>query len=253
MENEDNQTGLERDLCIVLRAVPYAEADLILTLFSRARGRIDARAYGARSMKSRIRAACQPFCLAEFEFYAKKDRLSVRAADIRSEFFGIQKNFKKYVCACTALELIEKALRGAQGPELEDLFRLLAVFLTALDAFEGNPDYLLLFFGIRIVYLLGVFPALDTCVECGKPAKNSTSWSWTEGGIVCRACAEGRDFDTISPAVLACLRTFGRSKPASERDLAQDATTVRDAIHVMQDMLRHHFGISLRSARLLAR
>lgn len=243
METEEKRNGQESDLCIVLRAIPYGEADLILTLFSREHGRIDARAYGARSLKSKYRAACQPFCLAEFEFYLKNDRRSVKSADVRSSFSGLQTDYCRYLAGCTILELAEKSLQGAGPEEREQLFVLLVHTLSALQSFEGQTDYLLLFFYVRAVQLMGVFPSLHACVHCGAPVGDSVRWSAADGGCVCSRCAEKTSTSELSPAVLQCLRSFGRSRPASERDLSFDLPAVDESIRAMEDVLRCQLDI----------
>lgn len=251
MEIEERRNGTERDQCIVLRAVPYKEADLILTLFSRQHGRIDARAYGARSLKSTYRAACQPFCAAEFEFYLKNGRRSVRSADIRREFFGLQSDFRKYAAGCVLLELAEKMLEGHSEEDRDQMFLLLLHSLSAMESEKCDPHYIVLFFFLRAAYLLGVFPSLRSCVECGAPAEENVSWSYTGGGVVCAACAAERDVSSIDPAVLSCLRTFGRGRPCDAQDISFDISTVDSALHVMENMLRHQLGLRLRASRML--
>ena len=253
METDEKRSGLDRSLCIVLRAVPYSEADVILALFSRDLGEISARAYGARSLKSPLRAACQPFCLAEFEFYIRSGRYSLRAAYIRSEFFGIQNSYPKYACACTVLELTERMLPGISDDkqERESLFTLLAVFLQTLDRDPGDPMYLLLFFFTRAVHMLGVFPSLDTCVICGSPVGRSDAWSWSDGGAVCAACAGSMETEQLPSHVLQCLATFGRRQPGSAADRATNRNTVLETLQALQTVLLHQTGISVRAAQLL--
>lgn len=253
MEIEERRNGTERDLCIVLRTVPYGEADLILTLFSRTYGRIDARAYGARSLKSTYRAACQPFCAAEFEFYLKNGYRSVRSADIKTEFFGLQTDFRRYAAGCVLLELAEKMLKGHDEEDRDQMFLLLVHSLTALESQKCDPRYVVLFFYMRAANLLGVFPSTSTCVECGRPSGDSAAWSAVNGGIVCPACADGRDLPNLSPDVLRCLRSFGRGRPGDERDTAFGPDVVDAATHVMQDMMRHQLGLSVRALRMLER
>lgn len=252
METDLRQNGADHSLCIVLRVVQYAESDLILTLFSRDEGLIDARAYGARSLKSGIRAASQPFCLAEFEFYVKNGRRSVRAADQKNEFFGIQSNFRKYACGCAALELTEKILRGVSEPsEYEDLFRLLVIFLTSLEHFEADPSYILLFFLMRAVNIAGVFPSVDSCVLCGARPTGSNAWSWTHGGAVCSDCTKSVEFDELERDVIVCLATYGRTSPGSVTDMSYSLKTVQKAVKAMYSMLRHQLGITVRAEKLL--
>ena len=48
--------------CLVTRATPFRDADVIVTLLSPEHGRIDAVARGARSSRRRFGGALRPFC-----------------------------------------------------------------------------------------------------------------------------------------------------------------------------------------------
>lgn len=252
MEIDARKNGIERDLCIVLRTAAFKEADLMVTFLSRSQGRIDARAYGARSVKSPIRAACQLFCVSDFEFYVRNDRWSVKAADIRLDLSGLQDDFKKYACGSVMLELTEKMTKGAGDAELSELFTLLVTSLSVLEVSQEDPIYILLFFYARAVNLLGIFPSLRTCVRCGAPVRGSHRWSCVEGGIVCDSCAEQSELPELSDDVLSCLRTFGRApEPESEQDLSHRPPIVRSAVSVLQELLENQLGIHVRSLRMV--
>lgn len=248
-EKDPRRNGIEKETCIVLRAVPYGEADLILTLFSRTSGRIEARAWGARSIRSAYRAACQPFCASEMEFYVRRGHRSVRAADIKSEFFGIQGDYKKYAVGCVLLELTEKVLVYGQEDEYEKLFRLLAATLAELEHTHADPQYLLLFFLIRVVHMLGIYPSLHTCVACGATVEKPNWWSATQGGVLCDACGNSDAAEEYPKAAAQCVGAYGRAKPGSEHDLATGIAGVRGAIRLLLDLLSEQLGIRLNTMK----
>lgn len=244
-------SALSTALCLVLRANSYGDNDFILTLFDRERGLETARAHGAKSLKSSIRAACQPFCVAEFEFYVRGGRLSVKAASVRTEFYRLQENYTAYVCGCIILELTERVLRYA--PEYEEMFRLTVGSLSVLDGADASPKAVLLFFLLRLIHLLGVFPVLTACASCGEPIPRPELWSALEGGTVCPSCAASQPVQAVRPAVLACLRHYGRGQL---RDLAEDLTPagdVDDACRLLLNYLKVQYDMYLRAARMLPR
>lgn len=242
-------SDLEAALCLVLRANAYSEADYILTLFGRDEGLLSARAYGAKSLKSGVRAACQPFCVAEFEFYVRGSHRSVKAAAVRADFHHLQDDYLSYLCGCVILELTEKVLRYAD--EYGELFRLTVSCLAALNAPAGDPRRVLLFFLLRMTYLLGIFPVITSCAVCGARVPRPRHWSDAEGGTVCAECAEHTETAQAVPAVLHCLGRFGRGQL---RDLpAEEATdeAVAGACRQLLAYLRAQYDITLRTAGLL--
>lgn len=248
-EKDPRRNGIEKETCIVLRAVPYGEADLILTLFSRTGGRIDARAWGARSIRSANRAACQPFCASEMEFYVRRGHRSVRAADIKSEFFGLQSDYKKYAVGCVLLELAERVLVYGQEDEYEELFKLLVASLAELEHTKADPRYILLFFLLRVVYMLGIYPSLHTCVACGEEVEKPHWWSGMQGGVLCDACGNSDVAEEYPAAAAQCVGGYGRTKPGSESDLKTDIVQVRGAIRLLLDLLNQQLGIRLNTMK----
>lgn len=251
METDGTQNGTVRTNCITLRAVPFGEADLMLTLFSEQDGRVDARAYGARSMKSAYRAACQPFCASEMEFYLKGGRRSVKAAHVRSEFFGIQEKYSRYAAGCSVLELTDRILRHAPPEETRVLFRLLVACLRALDTTDA-PAYVLLFYLIRVLHHLGVFPSLRHCACCGEPLKEDVRWSKQEGGLICGRCAEEPQSAAmhVDPGVRSCLSTFGRGQICSDTDMSCAPQMVAMTTKLLQEFLEYQLGVRLRTLQM---
>lgn len=250
MESDPKRNALEKETCIVLRAVPYREADLILSLFSRTNGLISARAWGARSLKSANRAACQPFCVSEMEFYVKGGRRSLKAAEIRNPFFGIQERYASYAAGCVLLEATEKVLAYGQDDENEALFRLLGVCLGELEHAGSDPWHVLLYFLIRVVHMMGIFPPLGTCASCGGDMDAPGFWSSSAGGAICEQCApELLDGEELPLDTLLCLATYGRGKIGSETDAKAGDGAVRRSIRFLADLLRDQFGMTLRTLK----
>ncbi|MBD5559484.1 MAG: DNA repair protein RecO [Clostridia bacterium] len=251
MPTKKAPSDLVASLCLVLRVTQYGEADSILTLFSRSEGLLSARAYGVKSLKSSFRAACQPFCVAEFEFYRRGDRLSVKAASVKSQFAGLQDDYTAYVCGCIILELTEKVLVYAE--EYEEIFRLTVSAVAALSSEALPPKSILLFFLIRLTYYLGVFPVVTSCASCGAAVPCPQFWSSAEGGVICENCARTQPSAPANLPVLRCLRSFGRGQL---RDLTAHSTeegTADASCRLLMEYLRAQYGLHLRTAAMLPR
>lgn len=203
----------EGNLCIVLRSVNYGDYDRMLTLLSRAEGKITAMAKGAKSLKSKLNAATQPFCCSEFEFYNKGERYYVKSAAIKEKFGDLQtKDVNKYMAACTMLELTDKI--AEYSSDSRHLFALLIHTLYTLS--EDGTDFKtpLTYYIINVIHTMGIFPAIDFCSCCGEPITKVTRWNPEEGGALCENCSGEIKNYPITPAVPAYFGTALKLKPS---------------------------------------
>lgn len=202
----------ESKLCIVLRSTDYKDYDRILTLLSRDKGRITVMAKGAKSLKSKLNAATQPFCCADYEFYEKGDKIYLKSAEIKEKFSEIQtKDINKYMAASAMLELTEKIAEFTD--DNRHLFALLIHTLYALNEDETDFKSALTYYIINIIYTMGVFPSFDFCVCCGDKIDNAEHWNIAEGGAVCGQCAAEINCDNIVPSVPAYFNAAIKMKP----------------------------------------
>jgi len=71
---------------IVLKSKDYGEADKLLTIFTRARGKAQAIVKGVRKQKSRLRGGVQPLTLSDFQMYEGRSLDTVIQAEVRDPF-----------------------------------------------------------------------------------------------------------------------------------------------------------------------
>ncbi len=178
---------MDKDLCIVLKTVNYRDYDKMLTLFSREEGKVSAMAPGVRSIKSKLAAAAQPLCCAEYEFDLRKGRRYIKNALIKQTFSKIINDYDRFTAASVMIELTEKILEHAG--EWDGLFVRLVMTLDAMEQGEADAKTALAYFFVQAIDLLGIFPALDFCAACGKPVETIQHFNLTEGGAVCADCA----------------------------------------------------------------
>lgn len=177
----------EPQICIVLRAVDYKEADKILTLFSREKGKMTAQARGVRRISSRLRACAQLFCCAEYEFYIRNNKYYIKNSSIKLSFLNILNDYQRYAAGCAMLKITNRILENSDI--WNKLFSRLVNTLYALDRGEINPEAALAYYLVHVIELTGIFPLLDECAACGKKADSALNWSAAQGGIICNNCA----------------------------------------------------------------
>ena len=239
----------ESNLCIVLKSVNYGDYDRMLTLLSRNDGKVTAMAKGAKSLKSKLNAATQPFCCAEYDFYQKGDRKYLKSAAVKEKFEDIQtKDVNKYMAACTMLEITDKVAEYAE--DSKHLFALLIYTLYALNKPETDFKSALVYFVINIINSMGIFPAVEFCACCGNEVKDVKFWNSEEGGALCEVCAPEIGSKSIAPAVPAYFNAAVKLKP---EDFVKAVKTdiIPDVLNFSLNYLSEIGDIELKTIKLL--
>jgi len=232
---------------IVLRSVRYGEADAVLTIYSRERGRVSAIAKGARRPKSRIGAAAQPGVRIEVTLHRGRGSLAtVRQAAIVEPNAGLWTRADRLQAAGCMLETVYQVL-PEEDPSPEG-YALLGRALALLSRAEsrGGPARLHpLVLGLRAKLLVvsGLLPRLGPCASCA-PDAQMVAFSSASGGALCGECA--RLGTPVPPSALSALaalvgRPLAEAPEAVEPDAAQGVETA------IVDVLEHGLDVRLRS------
>lgn len=179
----------------VLRLRPLGEADRILTLFSRERGKLHAVAKGSRKTRSRFGARLDFFSRVALSLHAGRSldvvtsATAVRGARPAWEHLVEPEMF---ALASYAAEVID----SLSEPDLPvaEVYDLLGELETEIAA--GTPASALApALDMRLLAAFGLAPELDACARCGSPLGNrplaggKCRLSPAAGGLVCRRCS----------------------------------------------------------------
>jgi DNA repair protein RecO (recombination protein O) len=234
---------------VVLRSIRYGEADRILHLFTRDRGRVGAIAKGARKTTSRFGGRLEPFSHVELVLHEGRGELhTVTAADLVRSHDASRVDSYRMAVGHIALEAVLRLfLEGDANPRA---FHALTRFLGLLDemsvALPARPalDPLVLSFQLKLLWLSGYLPHLAGCASCGEE-RALVGFSAQAGGGVCAAC-EGGSLP-VSP------EGFGGIRALLERPLADAAEAGlierarRDALRVIESSYEYHGGFRMRT------
>ena len=180
---------------IVLRSMRFSEADRILHLYTRDRGRIGAIAKGIRKTKSRFGARLEPLSHVELVLHEGSGELqTVTGAALVASHHETREHTYRLGAGLIGAEAM---LRLFGEPEANArAFTALARFLDVLDTTEpagSRPelDPLALSFQLKLLWLSGYLPHVTACVECGA-SDELVGFSARAGGAVCRLMRPGR-------------------------------------------------------------
>lgn len=252
----------ERDLTLVLRRVEHGEADLILTLLARSRGKISARARGARRSKRRFGAALGWFVIAETELTRRgnAELHTLVGADVREAFVDLAADPVALSHASYATELVRELLGTEQAePAVFDL--LVELYRSAR---RGSSRAVLRRFEIALLDHLGMAPDFARCAACGgaEPERFERGAVLDPGGagVVCAGCAaaiRGVGVRPLSAGARRCLLAAGLD-PAhhggeSEVEPGVEPEVEIEAQQAMQAILSRHLSRPLRSLEFIAK
>ena len=179
---------------VVLRTVDFSETSLIVTLYTRQFGKIEALAKGGRRLKGPFESSLDILARNSVTFIQKRgdvlDLLTesklIRRFRIRSEnLAGTLGGYyvAELVHSFTAVHDPMPALYDLTVKVLNQLEEGTLVMRT-LTRFEG-----------RLLQLLGHFPSLWNCVECGTAVPRAQNarlvFGTLDGGVLCPACLPG--------------------------------------------------------------
>lgn len=111
---------------LVLRSRICAEADKLVTLYTREWGKITAVVPGAKKIKAKFSAASEPVTECEFMVYARHQavRPKVTSAKISESFMGLRSNWKNYSIAACCAEICDQLTPfNAENPAKYELLR----------------------------------------------------------------------------------------------------------------------------------
>jgi DNA repair protein RecO (recombination protein O) len=183
----------EKATAIVLRMVEFSESSLVVTLFTRERGKLGALAKGARRAKNPFDSALDVLALCRIVFLHK----SSEALDLLTEakllrrFRPLGRDLSGLYAGYYVAELLGE-LTDDCDPHPK-LFDLADETLQALAGGEAVARRVLRFeFGA--LELLGHMPSLERCVECSGPveAVGRVAFGLLDGGVLCDDCRKGR-------------------------------------------------------------
>ncbi|MBV8584221.1 MAG: DNA repair protein RecO [Candidatus Eremiobacteraeota bacterium] len=230
----------------VLRGRNLGEADRIFTLFTRERGKLDAVAKGVRRIKSHNAGRLEFLTEAELTLHAGRSLDVITGATIlHSEWEGLVEP-RAFAAANVAAELVD-AFCEPDLPQ-DEIYVLLQGVVHAL-ATALQPADLLPRFELRLLDLLGLLPALDTCVHCGTDLREQEE-AWLDppsGGLVCGACHRGGEAGRLEGAQIENVRALA----AAKRTGSATSTAAPAVARAVDALVTYHLGKRAKASAFL--
>jgi DNA repair protein RecO (recombination protein O) len=230
---------------IVLRSIRYGEADRILHLYSKTRGRLGAIAKGARKPKSRFGGRLEPFFRLDLMLHeGRGDLMTVTSVATIDGYPRLRSSGPALTAGARACDAVLRLLDSAE-PNLP-AYNLLCRYLGLLDD-PGQPRgaglEVALSFRLKLAMVAGFAPELASCARCGE-AEHLAGFSGAAGGVVCASC-EASSFALSAEAHRFMVESL--ALPLAEAPEAEPLA-LRQVERAVGETLEHHAHVQLRAA-----
>ena len=236
---------------VVLRLRALGEADRVVTLFSRERGKLSAVARGARKVSNKFGARLDFFTRIAVMLHAGKSLDAIASARSVLSIWEALVDPDAFAAASYVAEVIDALCE----PDLavEEVYDVLCSFQMALQKGVARGA-LLAATDLQLLDALGVGPELDACARCGavlgrRPLKGGRArLSPQAGGLVCDACAavlrSGGVSERAGQVLQVSARDFVRLRELRRTPLSGLDAAVSDTnLHrITQPFVEHQMG-----------
>lgn len=164
------QRDIVRTEAIVLRTLDYGETSQIVTLFTRAKGKMAVLAKGARRTTSTFGSSLQPMAYTQIVFYYKPTRdLQILSESSHVEpFHAIRRSLEKISIGLQIVELVRALLEEEDAHP--SVFNLIVHVLRRLNATDERANNLWPYFQLQLATRLGLAPSIHrTAVDALVP------------------------------------------------------------------------------------
>ncbi|MFX4288055.1 DNA repair protein RecO [Janibacter sp. G349] len=177
---------LYRDSGVVLRTHKLGEADRIITVLTRGRGKVRAVAKGVRRTKSKFGARLEPGMHVDLQCYEGRNLDTVTQAESLDPWGDqIARDYSRWTAASAMLETADRLTE--EGEMAVQQFLLLAGALRSLAHAEHAPELSLDAYLLRALAVAGWAPSFHDCAQCGEPGPHR-AFHVAHGGVLCRSC-----------------------------------------------------------------
>jgi len=166
--------ALRESEAIVLRSYPLREADLLVTFFTRAEGKVRGVARSAKKSKRRFGGALEPLTYVR-AFYDMRERQELGRLDsfeVLESPMASEVSYARAVALGHIAELLDELL-----PEREANDAIFRLTLSVLHVLTGPEVWMpITYFELWLTRLVGFLPELTECVVCGRNLNGSRAY-----------------------------------------------------------------------------
>ncbi len=222
---------------LLLRRVPFGDADLVLQLLTEDTGKVSALARAARKSQKRFGGALEPFHTLQVRLdeRAGQELMNLREASLDRPRRRILSTLERLDAAGRVLGWVRRA-----APPLvreDGIWTTATELLDSLELPSVSVDREVATAGLRLLAACGWGLEFDACVVCGRACRagRAAFIDAARGGLVCQSCGSARIH--VDGSQRERLRSAALGLPA-----ALDTADAALALDLVEAALRAHLG-----------
>ncbi len=226
---------------LVIGSMRYREADRIITLYTKDRGRVGAIAKGVRRTKSKVGGRLEPYALVQVSLHTGHGLYTVCGVETLRTFQGVRDQLFRMEEGARLLASVRHLFPAEEAnlPVFNLLVRGVARLAEAPDASAACAVVLAV--NLKLLSLMGYAPDTTHCVVCGQDAA-LCGFSPSLGGLLCTSCVQGpsSSCSLVSEGALSTLRTLLEGPLSHLQDLDLDDRATAEVQQVLTQTLAYH-------------
>ncbi|HXZ79763.1 MAG TPA: DNA repair protein RecO [Terriglobales bacterium] len=165
---------MKQSEAVVLRTYPLHEADLLVTFFTRAEGKVRGVAKAAKRSKRRFGGALEPLTCVRvyYEDRERQELARIDSCDVLDSPLATRVDYPRAAALGHVAEVLDELLPDREPNDAA--FRLTVSVLSNLRA--GAIWMPLTYFDLWLVRLMGYLPDLSACTVCGRTLNGSRAY-----------------------------------------------------------------------------
>ncbi len=166
--------ALKESEAIVVRTYPLREADLLVTLFTRAEGKVRGVARSAKKSKRRFGGALEPmtYVRAFYDVRERQELARLDACEVIESPLATEVSYARAVALAHVAELLDELLPDREANDA--IFRLT---LSVVHVLTGSDVWMpVTYFELWLTRLVGFLPELTECIVCDRNLNDSRAY-----------------------------------------------------------------------------
>ena len=237
---------------LTLKKSPVGEADLVVTLFTKDRGKLRAVAKGARRTSSKLMGHFEPLTHVRLSLAQGRNLDYVTQAQVIESFANLKQDLGAITKGLYLAELVDGF--GSEASSNQPLYQMAVEILKSIGQ-DPESEWPLRFFELHLLRLSGLMPELYRCVECQEfLSPGNHRFSPTLGGTLCPNCQPAESQARVRPLslrVLKVLRLLHRSPLPSVMGLRADPALAYELKSVLGSTVSYWLDKEIRSNSFL--
>src|SRR5437773_9097822 len=234
---------------IVLRTYPLREADLLVTFFTRAEGKVRGVARSAKKSKRRFGGALEPltYVQASYEDREPQELARLDSCEVLESPLATEVSYPRAVALGHVAELLDELLPDREADDA--IFRLA---ISVLGSLRGPHVWMpVTYFELWITRLVGFLPEFSECLVCGRALNGHRAFFHAlADGLMCADDKRLASSEISAESRVVAAEMF-RAPVESFRGVSWPKTRAADLRKFLLHTLQRHIEKKLVTAGML--